>query len=35
MMIKDGWSIDEISLVSGYDNQQVTEKINQYIQNNT
>lgn len=35
MMIKDGWSIDEISLVSGYDNQQVTDKINQYIQNNT
>lgn len=35
MMIKDGWSIDEISLISGYDNQQVTDKINQYIQNNT
>ena len=35
MMVKDGYTLDEISLISGYDLKLVNEKIDSYIKNNT
>lgn len=34
-MTKDGYTIDEISLISGFEYDDITKKINQYVQNNT